>query len=53
MTQKQPRFSVTVTYTDGQAPGYHAGTWKAVTTWLGTQQNVADADIAPVAETGK
>jgi hypothetical protein len=47
---KQPRFSVTVTYTDeAKAPGYHAGTWKAVTKWLGQQQDVKDAQFAPAA----
>jgi hypothetical protein len=46
---KQPRFSVTTTYTDDQPPGYFTGTWKAVAKWVGTQQNVADAQIAPVA----
>ena len=44
--KKQPRFSVTVTYTDeAKAPGYHAGTWAAVTKWLGGQQGVKDAQF--------
>jgi hypothetical protein len=49
MTPRQPQFSVTTTYTDNQPPGYHAGTLKAVSTWLGRQVNLKDADIKPVA----
>jgi hypothetical protein len=45
MTPRQPRFSVTTTYTDNQAPGYCAGTWLAITKWLGAQVNLADAQI--------
>jgi hypothetical protein len=50
MTPRQPQFSITVTYKDDQPPGYHAGTWKAVTKWLGAQQNVADAQIGRAGE---
>lgn len=46
--KKQPQFSVTVTYTNGQPPGYHKGTWLAVTKWLGAQENLADAQIGRV-----
>jgi hypothetical protein len=49
MSEKQPRFSMTVTYTDDQVPGYHAGTLAAVAKWLGRQVNVDSAQIAPVA----
>jgi hypothetical protein len=46
---KQPRFTVTVTYTDeAKAPGSRTGTLKAVSTWLGTQKGVAKADMKPV-----
>lgn len=47
--RKQPRFSVTTTYSDNQPPGYFTGTLAAVSKWVGKQQNVADAQIAPVA----
>jgi hypothetical protein len=48
MSEKQPRFSMTVTYTDDQVPGYHAGTLAAVAKWLGRQVNVDSAQIARV-----